>query len=741
MKLEIQQLLKKYYGYDSLREAQEKTIEKILEGKDTLTIMPTGGGKSICYQLSALMLKGVTIVISPLISLMKEQVDTLNELGINSTYINSSVEKNQVISRIMALKNGEYKILYVAPERLENYDFIQVISDIDIAMIAVDEAHCVSQWGHDFRPSYRRISNMIGCLKHRPIISAFTATATEEVKKDIISLLGLATPDVFINGFDRQNLNLKVLKGINKKDFLKEYLAQNKGLCGIIYTSTRKDAEKVYEFLLKENHKVGVYHGGLSDEKRNQFQEDFIYDNVDIMVATNAFGMGIDKSNVRYVIHYNMPKSIEAYYQEVGRGGRDGGESDCILLFNMQDVQTQRFLIDSREIPETIKKNEYKKLQEMLDYCYTSKCQRKYLLEYFGEVVDYDNCEKCFNCTGSSELTNITIDAYKIFSCILRTNERFGKNIIAGVLKGSKNEKILTQGLGTQSTYGIMSEKTIKDITDIINILVADGYINVTESEFPTLKVSNRGILALKNKEEVYIRAKIKTTKIVKEDSELFDILKKLRFEIAKEERVPSYIIFADTCLKEISSYMPQSKEELLQIKGVGERKYEKYGDRFIAVIKEYIEKNNIDVQSLNLADESDEENFKSETEQGKAEEKKKTHLVSMELYNEGNSLENISKIRSISVNTAEQHIILCYEEGYNIDINKLVQLEYKNQILDAIKDVGDEKLKPIKAMLPEEVTYTSIKAVLAEERRMANGNININPKDLTTYTNDDIII
>ena len=413
------EILEKYYGYKSFRRGQENIINSILSGNDVLAIMPTGGGKSICYQIPALLLDGVTIVISPLISLMKDQVDAIKEMGIESTYINSSLTSKEFEEIITNVKENKYKIVYVAPERLESYEFIMAITECRISQIAIDEAHCVSQWGHDFRSSYRRIKNFIEMLNIRPIVTAFTATATEEVKGDIINLLGLRDPSLFVTGFDRENLFINIEKGNDKKSYILKYIEENRDSSGIIYAATRKEVDYIYELLTSNGYKAGRYHAGLNDELRKENQEDFIKDKINIMVATNAFGMGIDKPNIRFVIHYNMPKNIEGYYQEIGRAGRDGEKSECILLFSPSDIHTQKYLIEVSTENIERKNNQYLKLKQMVDLIYSNDCYRKYILNYFGESVSED-CNNCSSCLSEGELVDKTIDAQKVLSCIFR---------------------------------------------------------------------------------------------------------------------------------------------------------------------------------------------------------------------------------------------------------------------------------------------------------------------------------
>ncbi|NFC76034.1 DNA helicase RecQ [Clostridium botulinum] len=694
-------LLKKHFGYNEFRKAQEKVIESILKKEDTVAIMPTGAGKSICYQIPALIFEGVTVVISPLISLMKDQVDSLKEVGIEATYINSSLNNLEIEERIFNAREGLYKLIYIAPERLESDSFVRSLNNLNIALVAVDEAHCVSQWGHDFRPSYTKISNFIRKLSKRPIVTAFTATATETVRRDILNSLELQNPKVFVTGFDRENLSFSVIKGEDKEKFIFGYLESNIGKVGIIYTSTRKEAESLYNKINKKGYKVGVYHAGLNDEERKKTQEDFSFDNIEIIVATNAFGMGIDKSNVRFVIHHNIPKNMEAYYQEAGRAGRDGEESECILLFSPNDIRLQKYFIDESFLSPERKNNEYNKLRAMVDYCYTSKCLRSYILEYFGEDALEEKCNNCSTCNDNREEKDITLEAQKIFSCVYRMKERFGVNMVADVLRGSKNKKLLSLDLDGLSTYGIMEEFTQKDIVALMNKLIADDYMVTTDDKFPVVRLRPKSYDVLKGKETVSIKVS-KIEKKVKADNELFEILKQLRKTISQEESVPPFMIFPDATLKELSEYMPTKEEDLLKIKGIGERKAKVYGERFIEAITEYMNEKGIDINNM--------DNYES-TKSSK-EPKIKTHVLSYNLYKEGKTIKEIAEERNLKAITIQEHLFKCLSEGMEVDLDNFIKKDYEKLILDTIKKVGGTKLKPVKDELPPEVDYMCIKSV-----------------------------
>ncbi|NMO96100.1 DNA helicase RecQ [Paenibacillus lemnae] len=588
------QFLQKYYGYPDFRDGQKKIVASLLEGRDTLGIMPTGGGKSICYQIPALMYQGLTLVVSPLISLMKDQVDALQTAGISAAYINSTLSGREVNDRIRAARGGELKLLYVAPERLELDWFRDEMAQLDISCVAVDEAHCVSQWGHDFRTSYLSVAPFVRGLANRPILAAFTATATPEVMEDMQRLLRLQDPQVFVTGLGRDNLHMSVLRGENKKEYVLDYAASHTHESGIIYAATRKEVDDLCQRLQLRGLAAGRYHAGMSDDERATSQEAFLYDDIRVIVATNAFGMGIDKSNVRYVIHYNMPKNMESYIQEAGRAGRDGEPSQCLLLFSAQDIMTQKFLIEQNPQDGERKHNDYRKLQHMIDYCYTTKCLRNAMLDYFGEEHHDEPCGTCSSCTDDREQVDITVDAQKIFSCIHRMRERFGVSMVASVLKGSRAKKVLEYGFDRLPTYGVMNGRTEKEIAETINVLISEGYLALSEGQYPVVRLQSAAGEVLRGQRQVAQRvprpakassSQRRNTRDVSPSAvneTVFEQLRLIRRELASREHVPSYIIFNDATLREMSVACPQTEHDMLHVKGVGEVKFRKYGRPFL---------------------------------------------------------------------------------------------------------------------------------------------------------------
>ena len=577
-------ILNKYYGYNSFRKGQYEIINNILRGRDTFCILPTGGGKSICYQIPALMFKGVTIVISPLIALMKDQVDNLKTNGINAAYINSTQSLDSIDEIMTMCRNGEIKLLYIAPERLENEFFKKKLRKLNISQLAIDEAHCVSMWGHDFRRSYSLINDFVNSLSVRPIITAFTATATKIVRDDVVKLLGLVNPYLYVGSFDRDNLSIKVYVEEDKLELVKDIIRSNENKAGIIYCATRKEVDGLYLYLKDLGYDVLKYHGGLRDEEKEYYQDEFLNENSNVMIATNAFGMGIDKSNVRYIVHFTMPKNIESYYQEIGRAGRDGENSECHVLFNRSDIRTLEYLIYTT-VQINRKELEIKKLQSMIDFCESKECLRGFILKYFGEGNVKDYCNNCSNCLNSEELRDYTIETQKILSCVYRMRERYGIAVIVDVLRGMVGPKIVNDNLNKLTTYGIMREYSSKFIRDLIKTLIDFGYVDLKEGTYSMLKLNDKSYSVLKSKQKVMLKLNIESEeKII--NSELFNKLRIWRREVAIREGVKPYIIFSDSTLIELCNKMPKTSEELLGIRGMGEKKFNKYGEELLKIIK-----------------------------------------------------------------------------------------------------------------------------------------------------------
>ena len=601
-------ILQEYFGYDAFKPGQEAIIGEILKGRDVLGIMPTGAGKSLCFQVPALVLGGTAVVISPLISLMKDQVDTLCEMGVEAAFLNSSLDQTEFRSITAKARSGAYKLLYIAPERLELESFQGLLAAIDVALVAVDEAHCISQWGHDFRPSYRKISAMIGALPSRPPIAAFTATATPQVREDIIRLLKLQHPYTLVTGFDRENLSFTVDEPVDKFKALSGFIRNNGSGSGIIYCATRKAVESVCAKLNQLEISCTRYHAGLSDSERRANQEAFINDRITIITATNAFGMGIDKSNIRFVLHYNMPKTMENYYQEAGRAGRDGERAQCILLYSPSDIMTNKFFIEQGS-DDTARANDYKKLQDIIDYCNTGSCLRQFILNYFGEEHASPSCDNCSNCLNTVNHTDITLEAQNILSCIILMGERFGSGLVIDVLRGSRTARIKELNFEELPTYSLMPQYSKASIKEMISFMIAQGLIDVKGDKYPVLFSTRAAHTWLKSDEKLWIKRLIrqeppKTAKARKrgaagggttpgsgadwDDNVLFERLRQLRTEIASEQKVPPYIIFSDATLHDMCHKLPTSVATLLDVSGVGQFKLTKYGHRFLQIIKKH---------------------------------------------------------------------------------------------------------------------------------------------------------
>ena len=606
-------VLKKYYGYQDFREGQEVLIDSILRRQDVLGIMPTGAGKSICYQLPALLLPGITLVISPLISLMKDQVQALNQAGVHAAYINSSLTEGQITKALTLAEQGRYKIIYVAPERLETDRFLRFAKAAEISMVAVDEAHCISQWGQDFRPSYLHIVQFVRQLPDRPIVSAFTATATGEVREDIVSVLGLKNPKTLVTGFDRQNLFFAVEHTKNRSRYLQHYVADRGKESGIIYCATRKNVEKVYEQLRKEGIAVTRYHAGLSPEERRDNQDDFIYDRKPVIVATNAFGMGIDKSNVRYVLHYNMPQSMENYYQEAGRAGRDGEPSDCILLYSAQDIMINRFLLENKEnsadfTPKeqlAIRERDENRLQAMIYYCNTKECLRAYILRYFGEKGE-SACGRCGNCQKHYVEREMTAEAKQVIQCLEEQGERYGIQVVVGTLLGGKGAKLREYRAEQYPSYGSLGKWREQELKDLIGQMLQDGYLRQTQDKYALLQTTGKAQDIMDGLCTVTVKLEPRSSRMAEEDDRIkdstnrrsdilntrglafFEELREQRREIAREKGIPPYLVFSDKTLVDMCVRLPMNREEMMEVNGMGAFKYEKYGEKFLACIMDY---------------------------------------------------------------------------------------------------------------------------------------------------------
>ena len=700
-------ILSTYFGYDSFRDGQKTVIEQVLRGEDSLCIMPTGGGKSLCYQIPALVQDGVSLIITPLISLMKDQVDQLEQLGISAALINSTLSTTELRSTMEDIQNGEYKMVYISPERLQSAEFVDMMRQLPIPLVAIDEAHCISQWGHDFRPSYKHIFPFIKSLPTKPTVLALTATATPHVQDDICHSLQLPEKNTVMTTFKRTNLTFSVIKGQDPDRFLLEYMKNNQGETGIIYAATRKTVDQLYQSLQKKGIKAAVYHGGMSADERFRQQEAFLYDEVNVMVATNAFGMGINKSNVRYVIHYQMPKDLESYYQEAGRAGRDGLDSECILLFGAQDVQVQKFLIQQGSLNEERMKNEYKKLQQMVDYCHTESCLERYILDYFGEQVTED-CGKCGNCIDNRASVDMTLEAQMVLSCLIRTGQRFGKNMISQVLTGSRNKKLLQFRFDQLPTYNLMPKKTIEEVNGFIDYLVAHQFIDLRQGEYPYLVVSQKGVDVLKHGHKVWKKEDV-VSKSVSKNHPLFEQLRAVRKELATQEGVPPFVIFSDETLQDMCRKLPQTLDDLLDVKGIGQMKRDKFGEAFLQVLRT--------ADPLELIEASKVSKAKGSKKQAtRGESKEKSHELTYQLYLEGRPISEIASLREVTEATIESHLVKCHNEGKDIEWQRFFSEQQAANIQSALEEVNVKEvgLKALKESIHDEsITYFILRAYL----------------------------
>ncbi|OJF92413.1 DNA helicase RecQ [Alkalibacterium sp. 20] len=712
----IFETLKHYYGYDEFRPGQQELIEAILRGEDVLGVMPTGGGKSICYQIPAIFMDGLTLVISPLISLMKDQVDTLQTIGVRAAYINSQLTYFEQQAIMEQASRGELDLLYVSPERLGNQQFMSHARRWNLNLIAVDEAHCVSQWGHDFRPSYQRIPELMGVLSSRPPFAAFTATATKIVQEDMIKQLRLEKPFKHVASFDRPNLYFSVVKPKKKANELLRILDKKES--SIIYCNTRKSVDKVYSTLDKKGYPVTYYHAGISAEERTNHQEEFLYDRKPIMVATNAFGMGIDKSNVRRVIHYNMPLDMESYYQEAGRAGRDGAPSEAILFYSAQDIITNTMLIEQGDSPHA-----RTNLNSMITYCKTGNCLRRSILKYFDQEVDWQECDYCSNCDGESVTTDITVESQKILSCIYRMKQAYGTGLITDVLRGKNNKRVQQLGFNELSTHGLMSDYTDGDIKDMISIMLSEGYLRLNGDSYPIVQFTEKTSDLLQAKVSLSIRKQLKqepapknkmVENIERYDEDLYEELRRLRTKLAQEAGKPPFIVFTDRSLIDMAAKYPLTENDFLNINGVGDVKSQEYGEAFLSLIKGYVSSNQLDAETLK------QNNVKTE----KISQPKKTSITghskntveeTVTCFEEGQTIDEIAEMRNLSTMTIVNHICKWIEKGKEIDLDRFVSPEADKEIRKVIPQVGRDFLKPIKEAMDDSITYDQIKVVLAK--------------------------
>ena len=706
------EILHKYYGYERFKPIQEKAIQSILEGRDTFVIMPTGGGKSLCYQIPAMIFPGLTVVISPLISLMKDQVDGLATMGIEGAFINStlSMQEYQEVKQQLLARNID--ILYVAPERLAAPDFLYLMDRLDVSFIAIDEAHCVSQWGHDFRPSYRQIDNFIARFPQRPVVAAFTATATPVVRQDIIAQMQLQRPNIYRASFNRANLELLVSQEGNKEEILLNFLQQHRGEAGIIYCATRKEVERLWSSLEAKGWSTSKYHGGLSDEERKQSQEDFVYDRSNIMIATNAFGMGINKSNVRYVVHQQMPKNIESYYQEIGRAGRDGLPSVCLLLFSAADIHINKFLIEQSIEDEERRQQEYAKLQKMIDYARCTTCLRQYILQYFGEEGK-ENCQNCSNCNFKGTLEDRTAVSMPIFSFIQQLYREIGVGSLVDGLKGAKTQKVRQLHLENNSYYAALHQMKKEDIKQLIYTLIGHHYLVISEGEYPLVQLTSLAEKVLDGEERVWLKSTENIVKQQIQDNDLLEKLKILRLAQAIKAHIPSYMVFSDATLQDMCRKQPLTLEEMLQVSGVGERKCEQYGELFLQEILIWRQEQGLS----NLP----QPRISSEKNPSAAPRRKAgdSARVTLSLLQQGQTVQEVAEERGIALTTVLGHIETLIEQ-YDFPINwgGLYDESLAGEMKIIIADTGYTSLRLIRELLKDpETPYDMMKIAILQDR------------------------
>ncbi len=710
----MEKILKKYFGYDKFRPLQREIISTVLLGQDCFVLMPTGGGKSLCYQLPALKLKGITLVISPLIALMKDQVDSLRANGIKAEFINSSLTPREIDEIYEKVEKGKVKIIYIAPERFGTGDFKEFILKQKVDLIAVDEAHCISEWGHDFRPEYRNLKSLKTMFPETPII-ALTATATSEVKKDIVKQLNIPEGKSFISGFNRENLKLSIIKKKDSFSKLLNLLDSFQKESVIIYCFSRKDTERITENLKIQGYKARAYHAGLEKNKRTLVQNQFIKDEVDIIVATIAFGMGIDKPNVRLVVHYTFPRTLEGYYQEIGRAGRDGLPSECVMFYTYADTRKHEFFIYQNEAKE--KEKALKKLSEVIEYAELETCRKKYLLNYFGEELN-ENCGACDMCLTKKEKFDATIPTQKILSAIIKTDNRFGKNYITGVLLGKNVSRIRRNNHNQISVFGIVKDYSEDDLEQIINNLIGLGLVSKTQDQYPTLNITSKGISFLKNKEKIELSKPIKDNlggdnkKELDHNLELFNLLRELRKKIADSENVPPFVVFSDVSLKEMSTYFPQDKDSFNKISGVGALKLEKYGDEFLKIIKKFSKENDINpVQIIKRKREKSTSSPKIR--------KTEYYTKTRELLDKKISIDRIAKNQDLKQSTIINHIEKLLDSEVRVDLDYLKLPRDKYEIIrSAFEEMGDQFLKPVFEYLEGEYSYDELRLVRAIKGR-----------------------